>query len=299
MIALENYTPVKERISQYRLIRDTEYHFSLWGKENSPTILYLHGWGDTGSSFQVVVDFFADDWRVIAPDLRGFGRSQHNKSSYWFPDYLADVEEIKKIFISDRQFHIIGHSLGANIASMYAGIFPQYIHKFVNIEGFGLEESDPDNAPLNYRRWIEKLNKIEDFRNYNSFSSLADSLIKRNPIIRRDIALFIAHEWAHLKNDGKIYLNADRKHKLPNAIQYRRNEAKACWQRIEAESLLIYGEKSLYKNQIDNYKEALIREDGSDIFSCVQIKNSGHMIHLENPEKLALIIEKFLKGQKI
>ena len=55
-------------------------------------MVYLHGWADTGSSFQFVVDQFGDDWFVVAPDWRGFDESATEAPVCWFADYLADLD---------------------------------------------------------------------------------------------------------------------------------------------------------------------------------------------------------------
>ena len=65
-----------------------------WGAADAPLLIYVHGWGDCGSTFQFVVDSLQKEWRVVAPDWRGFGRSTVDCSSYWFPDYLADLHEL-------------------------------------------------------------------------------------------------------------------------------------------------------------------------------------------------------------
>ena len=65
-----------------------------WGDESAPKLFMIHGWMDISASFQFVVDAFKRDWHVIAPDMRGFGHSGWAKGGYWFPDYLADLDEL-------------------------------------------------------------------------------------------------------------------------------------------------------------------------------------------------------------
>ena len=284
---------MKNRESVFHNIRGIDYHFNLWGNKDAAPILYLHGWADSGSTFQFVVDSFKKNWRVIAPDFRGFGRSQHNKSSYWFPDYLADLNRIINIFSEKDPVTLIGHSMGGNVASMYAGIFPDEVKNLINIEGFGLKESKSDNAPINYYHWIKKQNTDQKFSEYKTFDELAEKLIKRNPKMSKDIAMYVANEWAMKQESGLIKLRADPFHKLPNAVQYRRNEAEACWKHIRANMIFIFGKNTNFIEQLDTVNN----EERSSIFSnsqMVEIPDAGHMIHLENPELLASTIEDFL-----
>ena len=86
------YQPRVPLRASLRHIRGVDYHVNEWGDTGQPLIVYLHGWGDAGSTLQFVVDALSRDWHVIAPDWRGFGRTNSRASSYWFPDYLADLD---------------------------------------------------------------------------------------------------------------------------------------------------------------------------------------------------------------
>ena len=290
---LKTYKPIRVGRSVFHKIRDVNHHFRVWGEENDPILFYLHGWADTGSTFQFVVDALKSNWRVIAPDLRGFGKSQHIRSNYWFPDYLADLDEMIQFFSADKPVTLIGHSMGANIASLYAGIAPEKVSHLINIEGFGLKESNPNNAPNNYRRWIEQQKQVPVFQSYSSFEELTPRILKRSPNMAPDRALFVAQEWTETTEE-LINLRVDPYHKLPNAVQYRRNEAEACWRKITASTLLIFGEKTNFKEEMQLLMS--IDDENASFHDAVSecIPNVGHMIHFEAPEMLAQIIEEFL-----
>ena len=140
-------------------IRGINYVVNTWGNADDPLLVYLHGWGDTGSTFQFVVDELRQRWFVVAPDWRGFGRSSvatgAATTAYWFADYLADLDHLLKHYSPSKSVRLVGHSMGGNVAGLYAGAMPERVQSFVNIEGFGLPDSDPDAAPDRYRRWID------------------------------------------------------------------------------------------------------------------------------------------------
>jgi pimeloyl-ACP methyl ester carboxylesterase len=133
------------RSARHRL-RGVDYHVTEWGNADSPLLVFLHGWGDAGSTFQFVVDELKDDWFVIAPDWRGFGETRLEAESYWFPDYLADLDALLEIYSPDAPVRLMGHSMGANVASLYAGVMPERVAVVVNIEGFGLLDSKPEDG---------------------------------------------------------------------------------------------------------------------------------------------------------
>jgi pimeloyl-ACP methyl ester carboxylesterase len=270
-------------------IRGIEYCVNEWGDEDAPLFFYLHGWADTGSTFQFVVDSLTANWRVIAPDWRGFGCSGHQGSSYWFPDYLADLHCLLDEYTPHAPARLVGHSMGANVCSLYAGVMPERVSAIVNIEGFGLTNSDPDQAPKRYREWLEASQNVQKFSTYPNFGALVTKIRKRSPGIDGARADFVAREWAH-EIDGTVHLRADPNHKLPNAVLYRRAEAEACWRKVSAAMLLVSGDHSQFAIPDDDTGGLPFRNS-----SFCTISGAGHMIHLEAPRRLAEQIEQFLK----
>ena len=55
--------------------------------------------------------------------------------------------------------NLVGHSLGGNVAAMYAGIRPQRVARLVNLEGFGMPPTRPEQAPKRYARWLDELHE--------------------------------------------------------------------------------------------------------------------------------------------
>jgi pimeloyl-ACP methyl ester carboxylesterase len=284
------YKAKVERRERRLSIRDVDYCVHEWGNDRSPLLFYLHGWADTGSTFQFVVDALAENWFVVAPDWRGFGRSRCQCESYWFPDYLADLHEIVAQYSPDQALQMVGHSMGPNIAALYAGIYPERVRALVNIEGFGLPDSDPDDAPHRYREWIDAGATAPSFSDYSGFSALAHRVQKRSPNIAADRAEFVAREWGFEAADGRVHLRADAKHKMPNAVLYRRAEADACWRNVRADVLLVSGDQS----------EFMVRFNASGNLpfaarKSVVIEGAGHMIQFEAAGELAASIENFLQ----
>jgi pimeloyl-ACP methyl ester carboxylesterase len=121
------YEPrVAVRSSRIR-VRGTDYHVHEWGDEGQPLLVCLHGWGDTGLTFQFVVDELAKTWHIIAPDWRGFGHSKSRAICYWFPDYLADLDALLSEYSPSTPAILVGHSMGANVAGLYAGVMPERV----------------------------------------------------------------------------------------------------------------------------------------------------------------------------
>lgn len=291
----EIYSPRVARRSTKLGIRGVEYHINEWGDAKDPLIVMLHGWGDCGGSFQFLVDALQENWFVVAPDWRGFGQSHLRAESYWFPDYVADLDRLLEIYRPDEPLRLLGHSMGANIAGLYAGIMPERVQQFVNVEGFGLADSNPADAPSNYRRWLEQGRKMPAYRTYPTFDALADRIRQRSPRLPAERANYVARLWAERLADGRIGLKADPAHKLPNATLYRRAEAAACWRQVTARTLLVLGEDTDFvagaKSWLDDNPENHPFRDAK----TETIATAGHMVHFEAPEALAAVTEAFLR----
>ena len=288
-----NYQPRRSSRHEIRVIRGLRHHLTRWGPESDSPVLLLHGWMDTGASFQFVVDCMSDDSSCVALDWRGFGRTDWEPNGYWFPNYLADLDALLDILSPNQPAHLVGHSMGGNVASLYAGVRPERVARLVNIEGFGLPRMSSDQAPERYREWLEQLRGAADFASYASFDELASTLMKRNPRLEPERAQFIARTWGVEHGAGRIRMRGDPRHKLVNPVLYRREEAEACWRRITAPVLLVLGEESQLRSRLG--------EEGTDahlrgLFQDVRIETiagAGHMLHHERPEEVARLIEEF------
>jgi pimeloyl-ACP methyl ester carboxylesterase len=275
-------------------LRGVDYHVTEWGERHNRLIVFLHGWSDAGSTFQFVVDELKQDWFVIAPDWRGFGESRANAESYWFPDYLADLDAILQIYSPDAAVRLVGHSMGANVATLYAGVMPERVSALVNVEGFGLPDSDPEDAPGRYREWIEAGRSRPAVTGYESFEELLPRIMRRSPGLGNERALFVADKWAEAQADGVVRIKADPAHKLPNAVLYRRQEAVACWRNVKAPVLVVVGADTDFTGKLKSWIDPDAVSDMFGRSESVSIARAGHMVHFDQPAQLAETIERFL-----
>ncbi len=271
-----------------------QYNINEWGNPDAPLLVLLHGFADAGACFQFVVDELQKDWFVIAPDWRGFGDSTHRATSYWFPDYLADLDAILEVYSPSEKVRLVGHSMGANISAMYSGVFPERVEAFVNIEGFGLRDGDPSDSPGRLRQWIESSRRDPVYSNYRYFDELASRIRRRSPRLSEERALYVAEQWATRGRDGVIRLKVDPAHKLRNPVLYRRMEAEACWSRVEAPVLFVIGGETDFNSPDMRWVDPEAPCGNFPNLTRVTIPDARHMVHLEQPELLAQAIEDFL-----
>jgi len=277
-------------------IRGLRNHVRHWPGRAEKRIVLLHGWMDVSASFQFLVDALAPDWDVYAPDWRGYGLSAWSGAdSYWFPDYIADLDQLLDRIQPEAPVNLVGHSLGGNVGGLYAGIRPARIARFVNLEGFGMPGTRPEQAPKRYARWMDELKAAPGWRPYAGFAELADRMQKNNARLSRERAEFLARHWGREAEGGGVVLRSDPAHKLVNATLYRLDEARACWAQVSAPVLWVDAEHS--ETMARMKLSAAELEERRAAFKDLRhhtVKDAGHMLHHDRPEEVARLIEAFL-----
>ena len=299
------YVPRRAASAARVPLRGLDSHVLTWGDPAAPKLFLLHGWMDVAASFQFLVDAFQRDFHVIAHDLRGFGRSAWQSGGYWFPDYVADFAALVDRFAPDERVRVAGHSLGANVAMHFAGVRPARVSDLIALDGFGIPGEQPDRAPDKFAAWLDAEAAEQGFAPYESFDAVAARLMKNDPRLAKDKALFLARHWAGESGDGIVRLMSDPRHKLPFPAVYRIEEVFAVWRRITARTLWIAAEDSHIPRWLDRHPEgegatdslAGIRARMKHIAGAtlVTVRDAGHMLHHDQPEAVAARIEDFIR----
>ena len=302
--------------SEFIPIRGLTYHVRLWQGGSPPSALpqlpplvLVHGWMDVAASYQFMIDALSDAFiagrTVIAPDWRGFGLTNSAVAgaadNFWLPDYLADLDFLLDHYVQDKKIDLVGHSMGGNIAMIYSGVRPERIQRLVNLEGFGLATTQPAQAPGRYAKWIDQLKSVHrgelDLKTYDTVSGVASRLMKTNPRLSQDKADWLAGHWAQQNADGQWQILGEPGHKVVNANIYQVNETLEIYKRITAPVLAVEAsEDSLDKWNQGRYTLADYHERLKLIAnaSVARIEDAGHMLHHDQPEQLATLIEAFL-----
>jgi pimeloyl-ACP methyl ester carboxylesterase len=271
-------------------VRGLRFQLYRWQGRRSVPILMVHGWGDSGATFQFVVDQLPEELTLVAFDARGFGRTDWPQDGYWFPDYLADLDTIIDQLSPLEPLDLLGHSMGGNVVMLYAGIRPQRVRRLMNLEGFGLRRSVPGDAPDRYREWLDEVKRGSRFATYESFEQLVTVLARRNPRTCAEHLHFIARAWAQQSEDGMVRLRADPRHKHVNPVLYQREQVEACWQRIIAPVQLVIGEESSVLKQLGTELEDAASHQ---LFAGARRIPGGHMLHHEMPAAVAELMLHF------
>jgi pimeloyl-ACP methyl ester carboxylesterase len=292
---------MKPSRSEFLTVRGLRTHVRHWGREGARKIFMVHGWMDVAASFQFVVDCLEGDWHVIAPDWRGFGLTERSGTdTYWFPDYLADLEAILDHYAPGEVVNLLGHSMGGNIASLYAGARPARIARLINLEGFGLPATRAEQAPARFARWLDELKDPPAMRGYASLDEVAVRLQKTNPRLPGERAAFLAEHWSARNEAGEWQILGDPAHKMTGPLLYHVDEVLACWSQITAPVLWVEAEDTNMWRWMGPKEQARAEVDRrmAHLASVTarMVPDAGHMLHHDQPELLARMIEEFLAG---
>jgi pimeloyl-ACP methyl ester carboxylesterase len=300
------YQPRRTSRSEFVPIRHLRYHVRLWGEPvpGQVPLVMVHGWMDVAASYQFVVDAFAQDRFVIAPDWRGYGLTESPVAdNYWFPDYLADLDFLLDHYARGGPVDLVGHSMGGNIAMLYTGARPERIRRLVNLEGFGMPATRPSQAPKRYAKWMDELKSFHrgemDLKSYDGVDGVARRLMKTNRRLTADKAGWLARHWAREDADGQWRILGDAAHKITNAQLFRVDEVLELYRQIAGPVLWVEAsDDSLAQWWQGRFTLAEFHERLAAVphLQKATIADAGHMLHHDQPQQLAQRIEDFLDG---
>ncbi|HQQ54310.1 MAG: alpha/beta hydrolase [Ottowia sp.] len=305
-----SYVPQRPARSEQLPLRQLNVHVNCWGQPapGSVPLVLVHGWMDVGASYQFMVDAlsadFADRRLIIAPDWRGFGQTTLAApcDHYVFADYLGDLDALIDHYAPDGQpVDLLGHSMGGNVVMQYAGARPARIRRLVNLEGFGMPASRPAQAPRRLAQWLDELKQLRQgeisLKTYPDADAVARRLTKTNPRLPADKAAWLARQWARPGADGQWRILGDAAHKIVNPSLFRVDEMLALYAAITAPVLVIEGSDDSLSQwwkgrySLDEFHERL---KAVPVLSRQVLPDSGHMLHHDQPERLARALEAFL-----
>jgi pimeloyl-ACP methyl ester carboxylesterase len=145
-IAAQNNTGNDEKINyihEKTPINGFLMHYVIGGK-GDPIVL-LHGWPETWFEWRdIIPELIANNYTVIAPDMRGLGDSEKPQTGYDTKTLADDIYQLVKK-LGFNKIYIVAHDWGGPVAYSYAAAHPQDVRKMILLDtllpGFGMEEA--------------------------------------------------------------------------------------------------------------------------------------------------------------
>lgn len=271
-------------------------HYVDWGNPEAPPLILQHGGRDHCRSWDWVAQELRHDWHVIAPDLRGHG------DSAWSPDgdystfaFVYDFAQLVQSLDYD-QVSIIAHSMGGNIATRYAGLYPDKVRKLVNIEGLGVspvlaaqQQATPYAQLL--RQWIADKRKAAGRlpRRYPSIEAAYKRMKEENAYLTDERARALTLHAVSRNEDGTYSWKFDNYLNVRNIAEFPEAEVQALWAAVTCPMLMFYGADSF---AVSPERDGRISHFGTA--RVIEYEQAGHWLHHDQFDRFLSDVKAFL-----
>lgn len=260
-----------------------------WGTVGGERVLALHGWLDNAASFDALAPLL-DACEVVAIDLPGHGRSEHRAVGSWyhFVDYLGEVLTSADT-LGWQEFTLLGHSLGAAIASVVAATAPERVRGLWLIEGLGPIATVPEKS-LAVLRQAHRDRTTIGSKALRVFPELAIAISARQQAngLSQAAAQALVERGTRAVDGGWVW-SSDPRLTLTSAIRLTEEQILNYLAGIQCPTLLVAADPAppYFSAQIRTRRSAAVAR-----LHEVQIKGTHHL-HLEDPAAVAAAIAAF------
>jgi pimeloyl-ACP methyl ester carboxylesterase len=271
-------------------------HYVDWGSPEAPPMLLVHGGRDHCRNWDWVAQAFADDYHVIAPDLRGHGDSQWMLGgSYTVSNYVYDIAQLLNQ-TKLTPVTIIAHSLGGMVSLRYAGVYPQNVVKLVAIEGLGWPpKMVAERAALStqdiFTQWVETLRKLSarNPRKYPDLATAFQRMQEENPHLSEAQARHLTVHGINQNEDGTYSWKFDNYVRADPPYAMAVSEGEALWSNITCPTLLVRGLDSWASDPEEDGRAKHFRNA-----RFVEFADAGHWVHHDQLDQFLKTVREFL-----
>ena len=175
-------------------------HYLEWERPNGRPLLLLHGIARHAHSFDHLARQLSEDYRIIAPDLRGHGDSQWDPNgAYLIDDYVRDIERLVER-LELRDVVVWGNSTGGRVAQVMAGTHGGSIAATI------VEDVGPERPPEVSARRVRRM--ATEANGWSSIEELTARAMLDNPRTAEGLVRHLVEQGA-TRADGRIVWKRD------------------------------------------------------------------------------------------
>ena len=261
-------------------------------RPGAPRLLALHGWLDNAASFVPMAPWLGGfDW--LALDLAGHGQSDHRPpgGDYGLIDWLDDIAEVLDALGWD-DCHLIGHSLGGALASMFAAACPARVRRLGLIEALGALPGTPGTALARLREALAGRRALagKTLRVFPDLELAVRARMQANGLSPQSARLLVERGTRAVAG-GHVW-STDPRLMLTSAIRATEPVVQAWLAGIEAPTLLVAAESHPpYFTPAQRDARLRCLRDGRSV-----VLAGGHHLHMETPQPVAAALSVFLSA---
>jgi len=253
-----------------------------WGDDRLPPLLALHGWLDNAGSHALLAPQLAAHFHVIALELPGHGHSGHLPAgaSYTYADYVRTVLAAADA-LGLARYALLGHSLGAGIASLVAAATPSRITRLWLLEGLG---PLGDDGTQTLQRFRDALASASPRKPLRVFRSIEQAISARSIAsgLRGDLARPIVTRGLVEDGDGWRW-RSDPRVMQASPVRLAESQVQALLRGIAAPTALLLAQPAT------SYLPAALMQARADAVAGITVNHmdGGHHLQLEHPVAVA------------
>jgi pimeloyl-ACP methyl ester carboxylesterase len=262
-----------------------------WGPEDGTPVLALHGWLDNAASFERLAPLVPEA-RIVALDLPAHGRSDHWPVGHvhHFVDWVPVAIEAADALGWER-FSLLGHSMGAGIASLLPAVIPDRIDRLAMLEGVGPAVTPPEKTAEQLASAITSEAELsaEGNRWFPDLETAVSARCRDSDLDRASAELLVRRGTE--TSDRGVRFTHDPRMKSRSRLRLTEDQVRAFLTAIGCPTLVVgaTGGWPLPPDFITK-RVAMIPD-----VTFVQVEG-GHHVHLTHPERVAGIVREFLLG---
>lgn len=261
-------------------------NYQIIGQDDAIPVVFIHGLMGFGGNWRKIVNLLGPRFKCLIYDQRGHGRSFKPAEGYAPEDYAQDLLHLSEQ-IGWSSFHLVGHSMGARNAMVFAYKYPEKLRSLV------IEDMGPESNSQSHEYYEKLLNVIPTpFESRAAAKSFFENDFAKQMKFLDPVEVLGAFLNANLeeKPDGKF----DWKFSKSGVLQtVKLGHVKDRWHEIASfrcKTLLIRGDKSSILSEAEFQKMLQI----NPLFEGLEIANSGHWVHFDQPQAFTESISKFI-----
>jgi haloacetate dehalogenase len=272
---------------------DIRQHYMEAG-EGAPVVL-LHGFPETSYAWRYQIPELAKKYRIIAPDLRGYGETDKPTTGYDKRNMAKDLRELMRA-LEIPKIALVGHDRGARVATRFAKDHPEGLDRLVVMDNVPTRIVARDFNPIMARAyWFFIFNQVPD---------LPEALISG----RED--LWLSHlfaDWSYnpYTISGEAFETYVKAYRRPGALRgaladYRANAEDVAQDQVDADKKIACPTLSLWGADFyavgQMFDMQAVWAEMSENLMTAEIQQCGHLPQEEQPEIVNKLLVDFLDG---
>lgn len=251
-------------------------------------IIALHGWLDNAASFEPLAEHLPNP--LFAIDMAGHGLSEHRPAGvpYHYVDNVRDVYAVLRALGWQRCI-VLGHSMGAGIAALFAATFRQQVSRLIMLDGLGPAVTAPGDEAAVLQKAILDLEGLATRRKplYATREQAIEARTKGFGGLSYEASAILCQRGLE-EVPGGFSWRSDARLRLSSSLRFTEQQVEHFFRNITAPSLLVSASQGLgVTGMFEQRTEWIANLQRAQVEGC-------HHVHLENPQPVAAILRDFL-----